>query len=38
MITAGIFWLMEPVTVYHKIAIALVFAARVPFYIGQSKV
>ena len=37
-ITAGIFWLTEPVTVYHTIAIALVFAAVVPFSIGQSTV
>jgi drug/metabolite transporter (DMT)-like permease len=36
-IGVGIFWLKEPVTLYHKLAIALALAAVVLFSIGQSK-
>ena len=36
-IGVGILWLKEPVTVYHKVAIALALAAVVLFSIGQSK-
>jgi drug/metabolite transporter (DMT)-like permease len=37
-IIVGIFWLKEPVNVYHKLAIAMALAAVVLFSIGQSKV
>jgi drug/metabolite transporter (DMT)-like permease len=37
-IGVGILWLKEPVTIYHKLAIALAFAAVVLFSIGQSKI
>jgi len=36
-IGVGILWLKEPVTIYHKLAIALAIAAMVLFSIGQSK-
>jgi drug/metabolite transporter (DMT)-like permease len=36
-IIVGIFWLKEPVNIYHKIAIALSIAAVVFFSMGQSK-
>ncbi len=36
-IIVGIFWLKEPVNVYHKVAIAMAIAAVVFFSIGQSK-
>ncbi|OPX97799.1 MAG: EamA-like transporter family protein [Syntrophorhabdus sp. PtaB.Bin006] len=36
-IIVGIFWLKEPVNVYHKIAIAMAIAAVIFFSIGQSK-
>jgi drug/metabolite transporter (DMT)-like permease len=36
-IIVGIFWLKEPVNVYHKLAIAMAIAAVVLFSIGQSK-
>jgi len=36
-IGVGILWLKEPVTIYHKLAIALALAAMVLFSIGQSK-
>jgi drug/metabolite transporter (DMT)-like permease len=36
-IVVGIFWLKEPVNLYHKIAIAMAIAAIVLFSIGQSK-
>ncbi len=36
-IIVGIFWLKEPVNVYHKLAIAMAVAAVVLFSIGQSK-
>jgi drug/metabolite transporter (DMT)-like permease len=36
-IGVGILWLREPVTIYHKLAIALALAAVVLFSIGQSK-
>lgn len=36
-IGVGILWLREPVTLYHKLAIALALAAVVLFSIGQSK-
>jgi drug/metabolite transporter (DMT)-like permease len=36
-IIVGIFWLKEPVNVYHKIAIAAAILAVVLFSIGQSK-
>jgi drug/metabolite transporter (DMT)-like permease len=36
-IGVGIVWLKEPVTIYHKLAIALALAAVVLFSIGQSK-
>ena len=37
-IGVGILWLKEPVTFYHKLAIALALAAVVLFSIGQSKI
>jgi drug/metabolite transporter (DMT)-like permease len=37
-IGVGILWLKEPVTLYHKLAIALALAAVVLFSIGQSKI
>lgn len=37
-IIVGIWWLQEPVNLYHKIAIALAIAAVILFSIGQSKV
>ena len=37
-IIIGVFWLKEPINVYHKIAIALAMIAVVFFSIGQSKV
>jgi len=36
-IIVGIFWLKEPVNIYHKLAIAMAMAAVVLFSIGQSK-
>ena len=36
-IIVGIFWLKEPVNVYHKVAIAMAIVAVVLFSIGQSK-
>ena len=36
-IIVGIFWLKEPVNIYHKIAIVLAIGAVVLFSIGQSK-
>ncbi len=36
-IVVGILWLQEPVTLYHKIAIALAVAAVIFFSVGQSK-
>jgi drug/metabolite transporter (DMT)-like permease len=36
-IIVGIFWLREPVNVYHKVAIIIAIAAVVLFSIGQSK-
>lgn len=36
-IIVGIWWLQEPVNMYHKIAIALAFASVILFSIGQSK-
>ncbi|MCK9294009.1 MAG: EamA family transporter [Desulfobulbaceae bacterium] len=36
-IIVGVFWLKEPVNVYHKAAIALAIMAVVLFSIGQSK-
>jgi drug/metabolite transporter (DMT)-like permease len=36
-IVVGIWWLKEPVNLYHKVAIALAIAAVVLFSIGQSK-
>jgi drug/metabolite transporter (DMT)-like permease len=36
-IGVGIFWLKEPVNLYHKLAIALALAAVVLFSVGQSK-
>jgi drug/metabolite transporter (DMT)-like permease len=36
-IIVGMFWLKEPVNVYHKVAIAMAIAAIVFFSIGQSK-
>ena len=35
-IIVGIFWLKEPVNVYHKVAIALAIVAVVIFSMGQS--
>lgn len=37
VIIVGIFWLREPVNIYHKIAIAMALAAVILFSIGQSK-
>jgi drug/metabolite transporter (DMT)-like permease len=37
-IVVGIWWLREPVNMYHKVAIALAIAAVILFSIGQSKV
>ena len=37
-IIVGMFWLKEPVNVYHKVAIAMAIIAVVFFSIGQSKV
>jgi drug/metabolite transporter (DMT)-like permease len=37
-IIVGIWWLQEPVNLYHKIAIGLAIAAVILFSIGQSKV
>lgn len=37
-IIVGLWWLQEPVNVYHKMAIALAIAAVIFFSIGQSKV
>ena len=36
-IIVGVFWLKEPVNVYHKVAIAIAIIAVVLFSIGQSK-
>ncbi|MBU4262293.1 MAG: transporter [Proteobacteria bacterium] len=36
-IIVGMFWLKEPVNVYHKVAIAMAIIAVVLFSIGQSK-
>jgi drug/metabolite transporter (DMT)-like permease len=36
-IIVGIFWLKEPVNLYHKIAIAMAIVSIVFFSIGQSK-
>lgn len=36
-IIVGVFWLKEPVNVFHKIAIAMALAAVILFSIGQSK-
>jgi len=36
-IIIGIFWLKEPVNIYHMIAIALAIVAVILFSIGQSK-
>jgi drug/metabolite transporter (DMT)-like permease len=36
-IIVGIYWLKEPVNIYHKVAIALAIAAVVLFSIGQQK-
>jgi drug/metabolite transporter (DMT)-like permease len=36
-IMVGIFWLKEPVNVYHKIAMAMAIASVVFFSMGQSK-
>jgi drug/metabolite transporter (DMT)-like permease len=36
-IIVGMWWLQEPVNMYHKIAIALAIAAVILFSIGQSK-
>lgn len=36
-IIVGIFWLKEPVNIYHKIAIVLAIVAVVLFSIGQTK-
>jgi drug/metabolite transporter (DMT)-like permease len=36
-IIVGIFWLKEPVNVYHKVAIAMAIVAVVLFSVGQSK-
>lgn len=36
-IIVGIWWLKEPVNIYHKIAIALAIVAVIMFSIGQSK-
>lgn len=36
-IIVGIFWLKEPVNIYHKIAVAVAIAAVVLFSVGQSK-
>ncbi len=36
-IIVGIWWLQEPVNLYHKVAVALAIAAVVFFSIGQSK-
>ena len=36
-IIVGIFWLKEPVNVYHKVAMAMAIAAVVLFSMGQSK-
>ncbi|HTU02336.1 MAG TPA: hypothetical protein VMG58_10990 [Candidatus Sulfotelmatobacter sp.] len=36
-IGVGILWLKEPITLYHKLAVALALAAVVLFSIGQSK-
>ena len=36
-IIVGVFWLKEPVNVYHKVAIAVSIIAVVLFSIGQSK-
>ena len=37
-IIVGMFWLKEPVNIYHKVAIAMAIIAVVFFSIGQSKV
>jgi drug/metabolite transporter (DMT)-like permease len=37
-IIIGVFWLREPVNVFHKVAIAMAIAAVVFFSIGQSKI
>jgi len=37
-IIVGVFWLKEPINLYHKIAIALAVVAVFLFSIGQSKV
>jgi drug/metabolite transporter (DMT)-like permease len=36
-IMVGIFWLKEPVNLYHKVAMAMAIAAVVLFSMGQSK-
>ncbi len=36
-IVVGIFWLKEPVNIYHIVAIALAIIAVIFFSIGQSK-
>lgn len=36
-IIVGMFWLREPVNIYHKVAIAMAIIAVVFFSIGQSK-
>ena len=37
-IIVGIWWLQEPVNMYHKVAVALAIAAVIFFSIGQSKI
>jgi drug/metabolite transporter (DMT)-like permease len=36
-IVVGIWWLQEPVNMYHKVAIAFAIAAVILFSIGQSR-